>query len=351
MKLDKIMFILITLEITQANGESYGNKTFKEWTWITAHNANVNPEDSSVIAEASNQKYGISKLLKYGVRGFMLDISYRKCSLLEKAFKTCHCEGICLCHGQCDASIKDGFNIKPFSYALKKLVAFLKQNKNEIITIFLENHVNNPKDLKKIYDSVPNLNDLLFDPNDAKWNVRVNGWPRIVDMIQANKRFLIVDDEKKASRPNPMPGVIRIREYFIENHYKYFHDHYQWHMKTANGSTVNVNVVMPRCVSVRSFNNIPIWHADNPLDLTAAPTSDSIANGHRLFLFNHFYGVAISKLLFDELTLELINTKEFIRKRVQEKCDPATHSMRPNFIGLDFIDKHDAKKLSSVFNA
>ncbi len=348
MKLRKIVIFLATLFVT-AHLQKYGNKTFKEWTWITAHNANVNPEDSSVIVEASNQKYSISKLLKFGVRGFMLDISYRQCNLFDKIFKTCHCEGICLCHGQCDTSIKDGFNIKPFSYALNLLVRFLKQNKNEIIVVFLENHVQNLKDLQKIYDSIPDLNNLLFNPNDAKWNVKRNGWPRIRDMIEADKRLMIVDDEKKAQNGSYTSGIVRTREYFIENHYRFFHDEYTWPMRTSNGSVIDMVIIMPRCESVQLFNRMPTWHAGNPLDPTQSHNGQ-VFNGQKLFLFNNFYGVAIAKLLLDELTLRLVNTREFIQKRIREKCDPATRNTKPNFIGLDFIEKQDVQKISSLFN-
>ena len=35
-----------------------------------------------------------------------------------------------------------------------------------------------------------------------------------------------------------------------------------------------------------------------------------------------------------------MNRKDFILKRMKEKCDPATNGKKPNFIAFDFIDEN-----------
>ena len=72
----------------------YLNSYFNEWTWLTSHNSHLNWHDNSVIYLASNQNLSIDQQLKYGVRGFMLDIDYKKCNDLERLFGSCKCEGI-----------------------------------------------------------------------------------------------------------------------------------------------------------------------------------------------------------------------------------------------------------------
>ncbi len=102
-----------------------------------------------------------------------------------------------MCHGPCTDMVKDGFDIKKFSYFLNILVRFLTYNRDEIITIFLEDYIDDVKILQKEFKKVKGFEELVFDPYSSMWNVTEFGWPRIVDMIDSNKRILIVDDEKR----------------------------------------------------------------------------------------------------------------------------------------------------------
>jgi hypothetical protein len=194
----------------------YSNRRFNEWTWLVSHNSPLNWIDNNVIHYASNQNLSIDQQLRDGVRGFMLDIDLKKCSDFEKLFNNCNCEGICLCHGECDGSaLEDGFAVKNLEYALRKFTNFLMKNKNEIISLFLENYVIETKDLQKSFNRIKNFNSLVFDPYSEEWDVKTKGWPKIVDMIKANKRILIFDDEKRGDHAGEKPGFIRNRDYMI----------------------------------------------------------------------------------------------------------------------------------------
>jgi hypothetical protein len=196
----------------------YSNRRFNEWTWLVSHNSPLNWVDNNVIHYASNQNSSIDQQLKDGVRGFMLDIDLKQCSDFEKMFSNCNCEGICMCHGECDGSpLKDGFAVKNLEYALRKFTNFLMKNRNEIICIFLENYVIETKDLQKSFSKVKNFNSLVFDPYSEEWNVKTKGWPKIIDMIKANKRILIFDDEKRGNHAGEKPGFIRNRDFMIGN--------------------------------------------------------------------------------------------------------------------------------------
>jgi hypothetical protein len=201
---------------------------------LTSHNSHLNWIDSNVMNLASNQYLSISDQLKYGVRGFMLDIDWKECSVLQKLFTTCNCEKICLCHGQCgggvlySATFKDGFSIKNFDYALKKIVKFLKHNPNEIITIFLEDYIKEVYLLQNIFDQIDSFNELVFNPYAPEWNVIENGWPTIKRMIKENKRLVIVDDEQRGIHYKQLPGFIRSRDFLIQNHFEWFNDMYEW---------------------------------------------------------------------------------------------------------------------------
>lgn len=95
-----VLFLLTIAGITQGAKiktlvfeSNYSTKRFDEWTWLTSHNSHLNWHDSSVMYLLSNQNLSIDEQLAHGVRGFMFDIDYIKCSYLDQLFSTCNCEG------------------------------------------------------------------------------------------------------------------------------------------------------------------------------------------------------------------------------------------------------------------
>ena len=341
----------------------YGNKTFDEWTWLTAHNSHINEKDSGVLYYLVNQEFDLEKQLEIGVRGFMFDLYLKKCSVLETFFKTCNCEGICLCHGECSDSIKDGFKIKSFDYFLKKIVTFLNKNKEEIVTIFLENYVVDVKSMQDVFKKTKTLNRLVFDPYSSDWNVSSMGWPKIEEMIKKNKRLLIIDDEKRGQHAEQSPGIIRSRDFCIENHFEWFRDKYTWVNFTIQNDVLkyknslnesfdgnNLNMEMSRCLSWYRFNREPLWDEENPLILNTKEHSKQVLNANKLFIFNHFFGIRAFTSFIDRATILLMNKKEFILKRIKEKCDPGTNGKKPNYIALDFIDENIYKDLIEPLN-
>ncbi len=90
-------------------------------------------------------------------------------------------------------------------------------------------------------------------------------------MIDANKRILIVDDEKRGYHAAKRPGIIRSRDYFIENHYAWIIDgQYEWNQFdskilgidtnlniTIQNKSVNVN--MGECFSLHRDSYGPLW--------------------------------------------------------------------------------------------
>jgi hypothetical protein len=277
----------------------------------------------------------------------MLDIDWKICNSVDTFFQSCKCEGICLCHGQCSDSIKDGFDVKNLDFALKIIVNFLekKANKNEIITIFFENYINDVKKLQNVFNQIKGFNNLVFNPYASKWNVSTNGWPKIIDMIKANKRILIIDDEQRAYSAKSPPGFIRSRDFLIQNHYQWFGDKYIWEnfnhtdlLSTDFNLTNNTLVLeMSRCFSLHRVNSKPNFDENRPINLNARENTNQPMNSEKLFLFNHFFGVKALIQSLDPITQILFNSKEFILERIQSKCGPGTHNKRPNYIALDFI--------------
>lgn len=337
----------------------YLNRTFNEWTWLTSHNSHLNWFDNSVIQLASNQNLSLDEQLNNGVRGFMFDVDFLKCSNLQSIFGSCSCEGVCLCHGECSKQsdkIKDGFSIKKLEYALRKLVNFLRKNKDQIITIFLEDYLNDTRLLQSVFDRVKYFNSLVFDPYSKEWNVSKNGWPLIKDMVNANKRILIFDDEQRSENAKKRPGIIRGRDYMIENHYEWFNDEYLWNISKTSSSlrkqlnATEISLEMSRCFSLHKTNQAPNWHKNKTIDLDAREYSGQLFNSDKLFLFHHYYGVSAKSIMINPLTVELMNTKEFVLERLETECYPGTNWKKPNYIALDFISKKTYNDLIVPFN-
>jgi hypothetical protein len=315
----------------------------------------------------------IDNQLKHGVRGLMLDIDNKMCNYFEKLINTCTCEGVCLCHGECSLeasnSLKDGFSVKNLEYALKKVVRFLDKNRDEIITLFIEDYLRETKQLQDIFDKIKKFNDLVFNPYSPKWNVTYKGWPKIKDMIKSNKRLLIVDDEQRGRHAKKRPGFIRYRDFFIENHYEWTHSKFEWNVtdllkksKTiqdvvSRNSSLLINgtfieLEMSDCFSRQSFKNRPYWNDEFPLqDNDFELNENEIRNSQKLFLFNHFYGVAAYQAFIHTITSSIMNKREYVMARLSHKCDLATNNKKPNFIALDFIDENVFNDLIRPMNS
>ncbi|EXC17321.1 hypothetical protein L484_027510 [Morus notabilis] len=134
-----------------------------------------------------------------GVRGLMLDMHEFD-------------DDIWLCHGKCDVATA----FQPALMVLKEVQIFLHENPSEIITIMIEDHVESPKGLTKLFDAA-GIRNLSFPlsrmPKDGR------DWPTVYDMVQKNQRLVVFtsNDDKQASE-----GIAYQWNYMVENQCKYF---------------------------------------------------------------------------------------------------------------------------------
>ena len=259
-------------------------------------------------------------------------------------------------------AIKNGFAVKPMEYALKKIVQFLNKNKEEIVTIFLEDYINEVAKLQEVFAKVKNFNQLVFDPYAPEWDVYNNGWPKMADMVKANKRILIIDDEQRGDHARAAPGIIRSRDYSFQSHFTWFNDPYDWQETDWTKKAIydeirdeinetTLSLAMSRCVSVEAsdYDDDPKWSLDRPLDHSMRESSEALLNGDKLFVYNHFYGVFAMRGAVNPTTLRIMNSKDFILKRLNEFCNPATKFVRPNYIALDFVGEDTYKEVVEIF--
>jgi hypothetical protein len=276
----------------------YGRSRFDELTFLVAHNAFANYEDSRW--SVPNQSRGISHALSDGVRAFMLDIySFESgtARCVVSFGSDCYGRDVYLCHENCGGVPGIGYALprQTLAGSLQKIVDFLGQNPEELVTIFLEDYVSQDE-LRKVLDGVPGLRDLMFDP--YAWNVRQNGWPLASSLVMANDRLLIFSDHSDKRDL----GVAFGPDLTVENY---------WSMGGIN----------PDYTCRTRWDNIPLDRTD--------------AGFNRLFVMNHFRDVALPTAANGD------NQLDNLTRRAEQYCVPVA-KRKPNYVAVDFYEKGDA---------
>jgi hypothetical protein len=281
----------------------YGNRRFDELTFLTAHNAFANYEDSRW--SLPNQTRGIGRALRDGVRGFMLDIhSFESgtARCIASFGADCYGRDVYLCHGDCGTfpGITYALPRQTAAGSLRTIVAFLEANPDEIATVFLEDYVS-PAELRAVLDGVPGLRAIQLDP--YAWRVRENRWPLASDMVHANRRLLILSDrdDKRGLGVGFGPDLT------VENY---------WSIGTLGDDYT--------CRS--RWDDIPLDRGD--------------AGFQRLFVMNHFRDVATI------IGTPTDNAYGNLTRRMNESCVPAA-KRKPNFIAVDFYETGDAQGVAA----
>ncbi|TQD84836.1 hypothetical protein C1H46_029614 [Malus baccata] len=176
---------------------------FNRYSWLTTHNAfsqaGVRSSTGSLIIAPMNQNDTVANQLKNGVRGFMLDMYD-----FNNDIWLCHSSG-----GKC-------YNFTAFQPAintLREIKAFLEANPSEIVTIFIEDYVESPSGLTKVFEGA-GLKNFWFPI--ARMPKNGEDWPTVDDMVQNNQR-LVVFTSKRAKEASE--GIAYEWNYVVENQY------------------------------------------------------------------------------------------------------------------------------------
>ncbi|XP_021824773.1 PI-PLC X domain-containing protein At5g67130-like [Prunus avium] len=176
---------------------------FNRYSWLTTHNsfaqAGVRSATGSLLVTPMNQNDTVTSQLKNGVRGLMLDMY----DFLNDIW-LCHSTG-----GKC-------YNLTAFQPAinvLKEIQAFLEANPSEIVTIIIEDYVESPQGLTKVFEAA-GLKKYWFPV--AQMPKNGEDWPTVDDMVQNNQR-LVVFTSKSAKEASE--GIAYEWNYVVENQY------------------------------------------------------------------------------------------------------------------------------------
>ncbi len=254
---------------------------FDQTHWITTHNA----------YEKINQNLKeLPQQLKDGVRGFMLDLYYKPQFRGAEAIRVCHKEP--MCYGSFANQLSNEF------------LPFLRQNPNEIVTLFLETYITRAQ-LQMLFDSLPEVADVAFNPEAFSGNT----WPTQGQMAQKNSRLIIFTDKLEVAGKYSVKGrpvhVLYDQHWLVQN---------RWD---------TLGLVASNLLSAHNFSCPARWN-NVPLSTDKVNVSTG-KQWKRLFLMNQFHHG--TSTVFDSAAYD--NNLTYLIRRA-DNC-----GRQPNFIGVN----------------
>jgi outer membrane protein assembly factor BamB len=186
------------------------SRRYDQHCWLCAHNAYANVLDGWWYAQ---QGPTIVTQLNEGVRALMLDTW------------DCQTNGtneVIYQHDGCDKK----WLMTPWSKytrvqdSLAEIGSWLDRNRNEIVTIILEQRVANAARLQQAFTASGVMPRIFYAdrdnvaPDGTHWNVTTQGWPSLAWMVAANLRLVVFSDWGKGN-----DGFPRIWDRAVENEY------------------------------------------------------------------------------------------------------------------------------------
>ncbi|OVA00836.1 Phospholipase C [Macleaya cordata] len=176
---------------------------FNKYAFLTTHNAfaiDGEPSHTGIPRVTfTNQEDNITQQLNNGVRALMLD-TYD----FDGDVWLCHSTG-----GKC----YDITAFEPALDSLKEIEAFLAANPSEIVTLILEDYVEAPNGLTKVFTD-SGLMKYWFPVSNMPQNGK--DWPLVSDMVANNHRLIVFTSVKSKQQSE---GIAYQWDYMVENQY------------------------------------------------------------------------------------------------------------------------------------
>lgn len=319
-------------------------RRYDQVTVVVSHNAPFSKADDYIYY---NQDFNLMDQYKKGARGFELDIE-RRCWNEFGPFGGEKCN-ISLCHDSCEVNkflqprvgglltmTGDPNSFK--DYALKTIKQILTENKDEILTITLENRVKSFDELDKDFENA-GLADMILKPADWDPNEK-KGWPTLKWMREKNKRLVIFSDTTSAV--NLLKGTK-----WKSSRYAY----YQWATVVQNqwGGAKDINVARKERGQSEK-NNLGFVRYLYELDWfpaegrSAAGVTDLITSAASIFKEKTPFAGDMNQVNGPELEAGLKAIVE------QGLTSGRAKGRYPNFIKIDFVGQGYATKVANDIN-
>lgn len=287
---------------------------YDEVSFLTAHNAFANFNEG--WKQYMMQTWSIEEQLDHGVRGIMLDTHEGTDGTIR------------LCHGGCGAfhTLQKGIGLAASALwqkheyeslvnTLTTIKKWLDKHPSEIVTLFLENRVDNEKLAQEIA-SIKGFLPMVLKLNEWDPSKHDGKWPTISWMRAHNKRIIIFNEDKTESELSRTDGAQKYTYPFA----------YSWHylIESRYGSVDKHTVCAERTES-ELYRDL----------------------GRFLLLLNFF------RQITGPLALSARDNSYQTLKELVAFCKEQglAHGKNPNFIALDFVEEGNAIKLINELNA
>ncbi|XP_065866416.1 PI-PLC X domain-containing protein At5g67130-like, partial [Euphorbia lathyris] len=176
---------------------------FNKYAFLTSHNSYAiegEPLHTPVPrVTLTNQEDTVTQQLKNGVRALILDTyDFKGDVWLCHSFK-----GVC----------HDFTAFEPAIDTLKEVEAFLSENPSEIVTLILEDYVETPNGLTKVFND-SGLMKYWFPL--SKMPANGQDWPLVKDMVANNQRLIVFTSSKHKQQTE---GIAYQWNFMVENQY------------------------------------------------------------------------------------------------------------------------------------
>ncbi|XP_042435828.1 PI-PLC X domain-containing protein At5g67130-like [Zingiber officinale] len=253
---------------------------FNKYAYLTTHNsfAIVGEPSRTGVPRVTftNQEDSVTEQLNNGVRALMLD-TYD----FEDDIWLCHSNG-----GKC----RDFTAFEPAIDTMKEIEAFLSANPSEIVTLILEDYVETPNGLTKLFND-SGLMKYWFPVSNMPQNGQ--DWPLVSDMVANNQRLIVFTSIRSKQDTE---GIAYQWNYMVENQYG------------------NDGMEAGKC-----FNRAE-----------SAPLNDTSKS---LVLVNYFPSIPVRPIACEhnsEALIDMLNT-----------CHGAASNRWSNFVAVDFYKRSD----------
>ncbi|RMU61009.1 hypothetical protein ALP25_04858 [Pseudomonas syringae pv. syringae] len=277
---ENAQWFIVNKDAYAAPGINDFTKTFDQYTWVTAHNAYLD---------------AITPQLERGIRGFMLDIHLdRGDENGKKQVRVCHLPADYGCWSSAPL-LKD---------VLKEFIAYLKKDRNAVISLLFESTLTSDE-LRPVLEQVPEIADYSHVSNS-------DSWPVLGDMIDTNKRLVMLSQGEVAKRytlAGKQAEVLWAPKTQVENTYDL-------------GATSLVHDW--QCKSRFTSMDLSLRRRDGRLP--------------RLFVLNQFHSWGSTTLHAGDMD----NNLTWLQRRVENYCGEATGWRKPNYLAIDFNQVGDA---------
>jgi|SRR5581483_2018414 len=163
---------------------------YADYRYVGAHNAHTYPRFFQTVRQQDQTTLG---MLTYGIRGLMWD-TYNFDLSAPTQIRGPEGAKVCLSHGKPGVlafSQKGHNSYQSLQYELRRVIEYMKVDKQAIITIVLENYAQMAQTNKEIAAVTTAANyDPIFKPSDWR-NQPSQSWPTLGWMRQNNKRLII----------------------------------------------------------------------------------------------------------------------------------------------------------------